>query len=81
MVISGANSGGQPCIDELEVYAPEGDRNLALATNGAKASASSLLPGYSAHAVEHLNDGEYGNARSWIPATTGEEWRRSSCPR
>ena len=37
-------SGGQPCIDELEIYGPDSDQNLALA--GAKASASSCLEGY-----------------------------------
>jgi hypothetical protein len=80
MVITGTSNGAQACVDELEVYGPTGDRNLALASNGAKASASSLLGGYAAHAVEHLNDGEYGNARSWIPATTGEEWAQIELP-
>ena len=28
--------GGQPCIDELEVYGPESDKNLALAAAGAR---------------------------------------------
>ena len=77
VVITGTSNGAQPCVDELEVYAPGGERNLAL---GAKASASSLLPGYTAHAIEHLNDGEYGNGRSWIPATTGEEWAQVELP-
>lgn len=57
----------QPCIDELEIYGPGSRENLALATRGAKASASSTLDGYAAHRVEHLNDGQYGNAHSWIP--------------
>lgn len=58
----------EPCIDELEVYGPGSDKNLALAASGAKASASSCLPGHASHKIEHLNDGHYGNARSWIPA-------------
>ena len=41
-----ASSGGQPCIDELEIYGPDGQKNLALAAGGAKATASSCLPGY-----------------------------------
>lgn len=80
VVITRTNTGNQPCLDELEVYAPEGERNLALATNGAIASASSLLPGYAAHAVEHLNDGQYGNAYSWIPATAKGEWAQIELP-
>ena len=51
------SSANQPCIDELEVYGPDGKSNLALAQNGAKATASSCLPGYSAHQIAHLNDG------------------------
>ena len=34
-----ASSGGQPCIDELGIYGPDGKKNLALATGGAKATA------------------------------------------
>ncbi len=67
MVIS-SSGGGQPCVDELEVYGLDEQENLALAAGGAQASASSCLEGYAAHRVEHLNDGQYGNAHSWIPA-------------
>jgi len=69
-----ASTGSQPCIDELEVYADEGKENLALATRGAKATASSCLPGYPIHQIEHLNDGNYGNSHSWIAAGTANEW-------
>ncbi|MCH5373886.1 MAG: discoidin domain-containing protein, partial [Planctomycetes bacterium] len=65
---------GQPCIDELEVYADECPDNLALASRGARATASSCLPGYAIHQVAHLNDGRYGNAHSWIAAGTADEW-------
>ncbi|MBN1417301.1 MAG: hypothetical protein JXP34_00915 [Planctomycetes bacterium] len=68
------SEGGQPCIDELEIYGPAGGVNLALASAGAKASASSLLPGYAIHQVAHLNDGLYGNGHSWIAAGTRDEW-------
>ena len=66
--------GGQPCFDELEVYGVEASRNLALASNGAKATASSCLPGYAIHQVAHLNDGRYGNDHSWIAANNNNEW-------
>ena len=69
-----ATSASQPCIDELEVYGPDDERNLALAKDGAKATASSCLTGYANHRVAHLNDGRYGNDFSWIAAGTGEEW-------
>ncbi len=65
---------GEPCIDELEIYGPGSGTNLASASLGSKASASSLLPGYAIHRVSHLNDGQYGNAHSWIAAGTRGEW-------
>ncbi|UCG46286.1 MAG: hypothetical protein JSU94_12350 [Phycisphaerales bacterium] len=70
----------QPCIDELEVYGPEGGENLALAGAGAKATASSCLLGYSIHQVAHLNDGLYGNSHSWIAAGTRNEWAQIEFP-
>jgi hypothetical protein len=75
-----ASSGGQPCVDELEVFGADGKRNLALAKDGAKASASSCLSGHAIHKIEHLNDGLYGNNHSWIAATTGEEWAQIELP-
>jgi hypothetical protein len=68
-----ASSQGEACIDELEVFGPDGGGNLALASAGAKAAASSCLPGYAIHQVAHLNDGRYGNSHSWIAAGTREE--------
>ncbi|NOX53748.1 MAG: hypothetical protein GXP27_04800, partial [Planctomycetes bacterium] len=62
------SSRGEPCVDELEIYGPDSDDNLALAKRGAKATASSCLPGYAIHRIEHLNDGRYGNRHSWIAA-------------
>ena len=73
-VIRASSGGGQPCVDELELYGPESDNNLALADAGATASASSCLTGYAEHTIAHLNDGSYGNGKSWIAAGTGEEW-------
>lgn len=72
--INRTSGNSEPCLDELEVYGPKGTENLALASRGAVASASSLLAGYKIHAVAHLNDGKYGNAHSWIAATPGEAW-------
>lgn len=71
---------GQPGIDELEVFGTDGTNNLALASGGAKATASSCIPGHSIHRIEHLNDGRYGNDHSWIAATTGQEWAQIELP-
>jgi hypothetical protein len=71
---------GQPCLDELEIYGPDLQLNLALASRGAVARASSVLPGHAIHAVAHLNDGLYGNSHSWISATAGEEWAEIELP-
>jgi hypothetical protein len=74
-------SGGQPCIDELEVYA-KGDsaHTIALASAGAKATASSLLPGYAIHQIPHINDGLYGNEHSWISNEPGSGWVEIELP-
>jgi hypothetical protein len=70
----------QPCLDELEVYGPDSDKNLALAATGAKATASSCLAGFDAHRISHLNDGLYGNEHSWISEGTQNEWAQIELP-
>lgn len=60
-----ASSASEPCLDELEIHDDTGT-NIALAAKGAKASASGTLPGHEIHKLEHLNDGQTGNSRSWI---------------
>ncbi|MCY2955348.1 MAG: hypothetical protein NTU53_25760 [Planctomycetota bacterium] len=76
-----ASNANQPCIDELEVYAADGNANLALASSGARAAASSCLPGYAIHQISHLNDGLYGNSHSWIAGGAAEEWAQIELPR
>ncbi|MBP7949748.1 MAG: discoidin domain-containing protein [Verrucomicrobiales bacterium] len=73
-VVVRETSGGEACLDELEVYGSDAQRNLALAAHGAKATASSCLAGYAIHQVAHLNDGGYGNRHSWIASGPGPEW-------
>lgn len=65
---------GPPCVDELELFGPDSEANLGLQKDGAKASASSCLSGYAIHRIEHLNDGQYGNAHSWIAVGSRDEW-------
>src|SRR5579871_1701910 len=63
--------GAEPCLDELQVYGPDSAEDLALSSNGAKASASDVLPGVEFHKIEHLNDGRLGNEYSWISNKRG----------
>jgi mono/diheme cytochrome c family protein len=46
-------------------------RNVALASAGGIASASSEYPESAIHKIVHLNDGRHGNSRSWISRTAG----------
>jgi len=73
-----ATTGGEPCLDELEVYS--GETNVALAAHGTKATASSTLPGYDIHKLEHIHDGRYGNGRSWISKEPGAGWVQLELP-
>ncbi len=77
ILATGSNT--QACLDELEVYGPEGTGNLARG-EGVKVTASSCLEGYPQHQIAHLNDGLYGNEHSWIAATNGAEWVQVSFP-
>ena len=70
-----ASSTLEPCIDEIEVYTAEGTpRNIALASAGTKARASSVYPNSEIHRLEHINDGRHGNSRSWISNERGQGW-------
>ena len=64
-------TGGEGCIDELEVYA-EG-RNVALASSGAKATSSGDFV-HPKHKLLHINDGRHGNDRSWIVDSAKGGW-------
>lgn len=66
------NNRYEPCLDELEIYNTDGV-NVALARKGAKATASAELGG-ARHKLVHINDGRYGNDRSWISRTKGGGW-------
>lgn len=78
--ILSTNDGAEPCLDELQIFGTDGNRNLALATSGAKASASSLLPGYAIHQITHLNDGLFGNEHSWISNQRNAGWAQIELP-
>ncbi len=64
----------EPCLDELEVFtAGDAPRNVALASAGAKVTASGSRT-TSAHRLEHLIDGRFGNERSWMSDERGRGW-------
>ena len=80
--VRATNDGTEPCIDELEVYtADPTPRNVALAAGGARVSASSEYPNNPLHKIAHLNDGRYGNGRSWIARERGRGWVQVELPR
>jgi mono/diheme cytochrome c family protein len=61
----------EPCIDEFEIFTDEPQpRNVA---REAKVTASGSRTS-GAHKLEHINDGKYGNARSWMSDTAGRGW-------
>ena len=74
-----AASSGQPGIDELEIYDGQG-ANVALASAGTKPTASGTLAGHPIHQLEHLNDGQTGNSKSWISDTAGRGWVQLDFP-
>jgi ligand-binding sensor domain-containing protein/signal transduction histidine kinase len=73
---------GEPCVDELEVF-PETEPtlNVALATAGARATASGTLPGYQIHQVAWVNDGLYGNGHSWVADRIDGAWVQIELPK
>ena len=72
----------QPCVDELEIYSSgEAPTNVALVSAGAKLTSSGDYPGNPIHKLEHLNDGRYGNGRSWISNEEGKGWVRVELPK
>jgi hypothetical protein len=66
----------EPCLDELEVFtAGPKPVNVALATAGAKVRSSGTYSGApDIHRLEFINDGRYGNGRSWISNKPGRGW-------
>lgn len=70
----------EPCIDELEIFTAASDSedtiatNVALASAGAKATASGTYAGSSKHKLEHINDGKHGNSYSWISNVRRTGW-------
>jgi hypothetical protein len=75
LVVEATNS-AEPCIDELEVFTSGPmPQNVALASAGGKATSSGNFSAAPAlHRLEHINDGHYGNSRSWISSEVSRGW-------
>ncbi len=63
----------EPCIDELEVFTSDGI-NIALASAGTAVTSSGDSVSPDRHELRFLNDGNYGNSRSWMSSETGKGW-------
>lgn len=60
----------EPCIDELEVFTPAGEniaRDAEVTASGEKVTADR-------HELRFVNDGNYGNSRSWMSSEKGKGW-------
>lgn len=75
------NNRHEPCLDELEVFGPDHPQmNLAAAVNGGIATSSGNYNSPPRHRLEHINDGQYGNGRSWISNEKGRGWVQMEFP-
>lgn len=63
----------EPCIDELEVFNGNGE-NIALASKGATVRSSGDNVSPDRHELRFINDGVYGNSRSWMSSEMGRGW-------
>lgn len=75
------NNKHQPCIDELEVFSIANPAiNVALASSGTLATSSGNYSETGKHQLKHVNDGKYGNDRSWISNEYGGGWVQLEFP-
>ena len=72
-----STNAGEPCIDELEIFS--GNENVALASRGANATSSGDFQ-HPKHKLVHINDGKYGNSRSWIALARSDGWIQIELP-
>jgi hypothetical protein len=61
----------EPCVDELEVFNTAGN-NVALASAGATATSTGDTRVADRHELRFVNDGQYGNSRSWMSNENGK---------
>ena len=68
-----ATNNREPCIDELEVFDTAGV-NVALASQGARATSSGDTTVADRHDLRYVNDGRFGNSSSWMSSEVGKGW-------
>lgn len=62
-----ATTGAEPCLDEVEIF----DANGHNAARSARVVSSGDYANNPFHRLEHVQDGAYGNEKSWISNTAG----------
>jgi mono/diheme cytochrome c family protein len=61
----------EPCIDEFEIFNPLGE-NVALSSRGTQVTSSGDSIAPDRHELRLVNDGNYGNSRSWMSNQVGK---------
>ena len=69
---------GEPCLDELQIISQ--GKNVALSSQGAVATSSGDFV-HPLHKLEHINDGMFGNSRSWIAKQKVGGWVQIELPK
>lgn len=61
----------EPCIDEFEIFDSVG-QNIALASFGTSVQSGGDSVSIDRHELRFVNDGKYGNSRSWMSSSIGQ---------
>ena len=61
----------EPCIDEFEIFNQQGE-NIALANYGTRVHSGGDSISVDRHELQFVNDGKYGNNRSWMSNAIGQ---------
>ncbi len=73
-------NGSEPCLDELEIFTPDSNENIALASLGCVVTSSGNYANNPKHQLKHVHDGVYGNDKSWICDTIENGWVQIEFP-
>jgi Protein of unknown function (DUF1553)/Protein of unknown function (DUF1549)/Planctomycete cytochrome C len=65
----------EPCLDEVEIFDTTG-ANVALRSAGTTVRSSGDTVVADRHELRFINDGQYGNSRSWMSNAPGRGWVR-----
>ncbi len=77
-----STNGSEPCLDEVEAFGPiDPDVNLLHKNRGVLVKASGSFPPHPFHKLEQINDGHYGNEKSWIGDRVNGVWVEFQLPK